>query len=596
MNLSTAALASLLPLAAAMPLGGAVLAPLLARWSNRAALVGCLVTMGGALTVLILAAPRVFGGTVLVHYLGGWRPSGGTVLGIAFAADPFGLLCALVVAGVGLLLLLYTLSELGGLGAREWGGFACLFQLLLAALIGAALTGDLFDLFVWFQVAALSSYGLTGFFLERPIALEAAFKILVLTTLAGFTVFLGAGLLYVHTGALNLGQLHERLAAPAGILDAVALALLIAGFATKAGLLPFHGWLADAHTAAPGPVSALFSGLMVNLGLIGIARLSLQVFPGSGLPVLGALMVIGLATAVVGAAMALAQDDFKRVLAYDTVSQMGVITVGFATGNAAGVTGGVYHLVNHALFKALLFLCAGAVVHRTGQTSLRALGGLAKQFPAITVAFTVGAASIAGIPPFNGYVSLSLIHHGLTDSHQFVPYAVMLLAQLLTVAALGRAAWLAFYRPAHHAEQIDAPLEPHESISPGMATGLIGLGGCCLAFGVFPQQILRMLMEPAAGGLLETARYTAAQLHVGGTVTAAHVTFKYSDWLEIAVTVATLLIAALVVRGYLRLRRDPQPIRGLRALHTGSANDYAAYAVLGLIALVAAFAGGMPGF
>jgi multicomponent Na+:H+ antiporter subunit D len=493
-----------------------------------------------------------------------------------------------------MLLLLFTLSSLRGLGSRELGGFACLFQLLLAALIGAALTGDLFDLFVWFQVAALSSYGLTGFFLERPLALEAAFKILVLTTIAGFAVFLGAGLLYSGTGALNLGQLHKDLAAPAGVLDAVALGLLIAGFATKAGLVPFHGWLADAHTAAPGPVSALFSGLMVNLGLIGIARLSLQVFPNSGLPVLGTLMVIGLVTAVTGAALALAQDEFKRVLAYDTVSQMGVITVGFATGNAAGVTGAVYHLVNHALFKALLFLCAGAIVHRTGQTSLRALGGLGRRFPAVMIAFTVGAASIAGIPPFNGYVSLSLIHHGLTDTHQYAPYAVMLIAQLLTVAALGRAAWLAFYRPAEHAEQIDAPQEPKESLAPGMIAGLAGLSACCVAFGIFPQRILTMLMEPAAGGLLEAARYSAAQLHVGGTVLPVPVAFDYADALELVVTVVTLVIAALGIRWYLRLRQDPQPIRGLRALHTGSTNDYAAYLVLGLLALVAAFAGGMP--
>ena len=588
MSESTAALASLLPLAVAIPICGAVAAPLLARWSRHAALTGCLLGTGGALFVLILLAPRVFGGRVLVHYMGGWRPTGATVLGIAFAADPFGVLCALAVAGIGLLLLIFTLSELGGLGKRELGGFACLFQLLLAALIGAALTGDLFNFFVWFQVAALSSYGLTGFFLERPIALEAAFKILVLTTLAGFSVFLGAGLLYANTGALNLGQLHLDLAAPAGVLDAVALGLLVAGFATKAGLVPFHGWLADAHTAAPGPVSALFSGLMVNIGLIALARLALQVFPGTGLPVLGALMVVGLASAVLGAALAVAQDDFKRVLAYDTVSQMGVITVGFATGNAAGVTGAVYHLVNQALFKSLLFLCAGAVVHRTGQTSLRALGGIGRRMPAITVAFTVGAASIAGLPPFNGYVSLSLIHHGLTGSHQYLPYALMLLAQLLTVTALGRAAWLAFFRREPERKDAEAPLPAHERMKPGMATGLIGLGGCCIAFGVFPQQILRRLMEPAAGGLLEAGRYAAAEMNVGGTVAATNVSFDYADPTELGVALATAAVAALVARAYLRARRDPLPIRRLRALHTGSANDYAAFAVAGLVGLVAA--------
>jgi multicomponent Na+:H+ antiporter subunit D len=588
MSLSTAALDSLLPLAVAIPICGAVAAPLLARWSRHAALTGCLLSLGGALAALITVAPRVFGGTVLVHFLGGWRPVGGAVLGVAFAADPFGLLYALVVAGIGLLLLTYTLSELGGLGKRELGGFACLFQLLLAALIGAGLTGDLFNLFVWFQVAALSSYGLTGFFLERPIALEAAFKILVLTTIAGFTVFLGAGLLYVKTGALNLGQLHLDLVLPAGVLDAVALGLLVAGFATKAGLAPFHGWLADAHTAAPGPVSALFSGLMVNLGLIGIARLALQVFAGTRLPVLGALMVVGLVSAVVGAALALAQDDLKRVLAYDTVSQVGVIVAGFATGNATGVTGAVYHLVNHALFKALLFLCAGAVVHRTGQTSLRALGALARKMPAITLAFTVGAASIAGLPPFNGYVSLSLIHQGLTGSHQYGPYAVMLLAQLLTVTALGRAAWLAFFRPEPERIDLETPLPPHESMRPGMATGLLGLGGCCLAFGIFPQQIIRLVMEPAAGGLLEAGRYAAAEMHVGGTVTPTRVSFDYANTAELVITAITIAVAVLGVFGYLQARREPLPIRHLRALHTGSANDYAAYAVMGMVGLVAA--------
>jgi multicomponent Na+:H+ antiporter subunit D len=592
MSPSDAALGSLLPLAVAIPLCGAVVAPLLARWHRHASLIGCQLTLGGGLAVLILVAPRVFGSTVLVHYMGGWRPVGGQALGIAFAADPFGLLFALAVAAIGLLLLTYTLSELGGLGDRELGGLACLYQLLLAALIGAALTGDLFNLFVWFQVAALSSYGLTGFFLERPLALEAAFKILVLTTIAGFTVFLGAGLLYAKTGALNLGQLHLALAVPAGVLDAVALGLLVAGFATKAGLVPFHGWLADAHTAAPGPVSALFSGLMVNLGMIGIARLTLQVFPGSGLPVLGTLMVVGLASAVIGAALALAQDDFKRVLAYDTVSQMGVVTVGFATGSATGVTGAVYHLVNHAFFKALLFLCAGAVVHRTGQTSLRALGGLARSRPAITVAFTVGAASIAGLPPFNGYVSLSLIHHALTNSHQDVAYAVMLLAQLLTVTALGRAAWLAFFRPEPGETDTEPPLPAHESLAPGMAAGLLGLGGCCVVFGVFPQQILRILMEPAAGGLLEAGRYAAAELQVGGTVVPAGVSFAYADWIELGLAAATVAVAALCVSGYLRTKRDPQPIRGLRAAHTGSANDYTAFAVLGLVALVAALCWG----
>lgn len=581
--MTTAALASLLPLTVAIPITDAVAAPLLARWSKGAALASCLATLCGTLAILLLLAPRVFGGMVIAHYMGGWTPTHGQALGIAFAADPFGLVFALVVAVIGGLLLLYTHSELGGLAKRELGGFACLLQLLLAALIGAALTADLFDLFVWFQVAALASYGLTGFFLERPIALEAAFKILVLTTIAGFTVFIGAGLLYAEHGALNMAQLHDTLTAPAGALDVVALGLLIAGFATKAGLMPFHGWLADAHTAAPGPVSALFSGLMVNLGLVGVARLALQIFPDDHLPVLGALMVVGLVSAVLGAVLALAQDDLKRLLAYDTVSQTGVITVGFATGDAAGVSGAVYHLISHALFKSLLFLCAGAIVHRTGITSLREMGGLARRWPALTLAFAVGAASIAGVPPFTGYVSLSLIHQGLKDGGQTVPFAVMLVAQLITTMALGRAAWLAFFRPRSE------PYETHEPLRPGMAAGLIGLGGCCLAFGVLPQFFLTHLVQPAAGGLLEAGRYSSAVLSKAGygTVTAVNTGFQYANLAELGIVAGTVLLAVLGVAAYLR-SKEPAPVRLLRAVHNGSANDYAAYAAAGLVVLVAA--------
>ncbi|HEV2633592.1 MAG TPA: proton-conducting transporter membrane subunit [Actinocrinis sp.] len=578
--MSTAALGSLLPLPVAIPLAGAVAAPLLARLSARLTLAVGAAALLGSLGVLLLMAPTVFGGRVLVHFMGGWTPVHGTILGIAFAADPFGLVFALTAAAIGTLLLVYTLSELGGLGARETGGYACLFLLLIAGLVGAALTADLFNLFVWFEVAALASYGLTGFYLERPIALEAAFKILMLTTLAGFAVFIGSGLLYADHGALSFAQLHDALAAHPATTDRVALGLLVAGFGTKAGLVPFHGWLADAHTAAPGPVSALFSGLMVNLGVVAIGRLAFQVFPSAHVPILGALMVIGLVSALLGAVLALAQDDLKRLLAYDTVSQMGVLTIGLATGTPAGVAGATYHLVNHALFKSLLFLCAGAIVHRTGVTSLREMGGLSR-WPVVTAAFVLGSASIAGIPPLNGYVSLSLIHQGLLSSHQYVPYALMLLAQLITIAALGRAAWLAFFR------RREDEYEQQEKLRPGMLTGMIGLGGFCVLFGVLPRYVLDHFMAPAAAGLLDPTGYSHIVMSGTGTLPSLSIPFAYTAIQELVVTAASLVLAVLAARSYLR-HREPAPVRLLRAAHNGSANDYVAYAVTGLIALVAA--------
>jgi multicomponent Na+:H+ antiporter subunit D len=579
--MTQAALAALLPLPVALPIAGAVAAPLLARLHRQLAVVAGLVALTGSTVVLLLQAPSVFSGLVRAHYLGHWAPVGGRVLGIAFAADPFGLIFALTSAVIGAVLLMYTLAELGGLGARELGAYACLFQLLLAALIGAALTADLFNLFVWFEVAALASYGLTTFLLERPIALEAGFKILALTTLASFAVFTGAGLLYATTGALNYAQLHIALARHLSTPDLIALGLLVTGFATKAGLVPFHGWLADVHTATSGPVSALFSGLMYAFGIVAIGRLAFDVFGLGSTHILGLLLTIGIVSALLGAVMALAQDDLKRLLAYDTISQMGILAIGLGTGTAPGVAGAVYHLVDHALFKSVLFLCAGAIVHRTGLTKLSEMGGLARRMPVVAGAFVIGAASIAGLPPLNGYVSLSLIHTGLLDGRQYVPYALMLVAQVITIAALGKAAWLAFFRP--RAEGY-GEMEP---LRPGMVAGLAILAACCVAFGVLPQFFLAAVMAPAAASLLDPGRYAAGVLSGAAHLPVPHLLFDYVSPAELASVVACTIVAAWVAWGYLRID-EPAPVRALRRAHTGSVNDYAAYAVAGLLAVVVA--------
>jgi multicomponent Na+:H+ antiporter subunit D len=578
--MSHAVLASLLPLPVAIPITGAVLAPLLARISRWLPLVVSVIAMLAATVVLALLAPTVYRGTLLVHFLGHIGPVHGQELGVTFLADPFGLTFALLASGIGTVLLLYTLSELGGLGSREIGGFACLTQLLLTALIGSALTADSVDLFVWFEVAALASYGLTGFFLERPLALEAGFKILVLTTIASFFVFMAVSVLYDVHGALNLGQLHVALSRHSRDVDLVALALLVAGFGTKAGLVPFHGWLADAHTAAPGPVSALFSGLMVNLGVVAIARICLDVYAGSGRPILGVLTVIGAISAIVGAVMALAQDDLKRLLAYDTVSQLGVLTVAMGTASATGLSGMAYHLIDHALFKTLLFLCAGSIVHATGLTNLSQMGGLARHRPVTTIAFVIGAAAIAGLPPLNGYVSVGLIHDAVRNEHP-VTFAALLVAQVVTVAALSRATYLAFFR------RRDDDYDTLEAPKPGMLIGFGTLAGGCVAFGVLPTFVLTHIAAPAAGVLLHPAAYATAALTGHGALTVPALSFDYLSPIEI-VTAAGTTVAGLVVAGwYVRRDREPKPVSLLRALHTGSVNDYASYAAIGLVVTVA---------
>lgn len=584
--MTDAGLGSLEPIAVVIPILGAVAAPILARVSRRLPLVVSVATMAASTAVLALLSHRVYTGHLVVHYLGHVGPVNGHALGIAFAADPFGLTYALLTASVGTLLLLFTLSSMRELGAHELGGYACLYQLLLAGLIGSALTADLFDMFVWFEVSALASYGLTGFFLARPFAVEAAFKILVLTTIAGFGIFVGAGLIYSGHGALNLGQIHVAVSSDVRTADYVALAFLVAGFATKAGLMPFHGWLPDAHTAAPGPVSALFSGLMVNLGVFAVVRLTLQVYGSVGRPILGLITVLGAASAVLGAVLALAQDDLKRLLAYDTISQMGVLLVGFAARSTSGVGGATYHLINHALFKSLLFVCAGSVVHSTGKERLSEMGGLARSRPVTTVAFIVGALAIAGVPPLNGYASVGLIHDALLHDHP-ATYAVLLVAQIVTIAALARATYLGFLRPRAEA------YERMEQLHPGMWTAFVVLIGGCIAFGVLPGLVIRNVVAPATAWLTTSGAYAGGVLSRTGDLPAAAVRFDYWSSTEL-LTVAGTVVAGLLLAWWYVRHDEPRVVTGLRALHNGSVNDYASYAAAGIAVTTAVVLVGHP--
>lgn len=567
-------LAAALPVPVVLPLVGAVAAPLAARVRTRAPLYIAIAAALGALGVLGFVAARVFGGhgRLVVHFLSNEHPQHGQVLGIAFVAEPFGLTFAMLVLAVGTILLASLLSEFGHLGSKELGGLAALVQLLLAALVGSALSADSVNLFVWFEVAGLASFGLTGFFLERPIALEAAFKNLVLTSIAGFVVFMGAGLLYRITGALNFGQLHDAVPVHPSRAQLLAIALLAAGFATKAALVPFHGWLPDAHTPVPGAVSALFSALMVGLGVVALARVRLLLFPELA-HLAGLLTTLGIVSAVLGAALALGQDDLKRLLAWDTVSQTGILVAGFAGRTAEGVAGGVYHLVNHALFKSLLFLCAGAVVHSTGLTRLSEMGGLVRRRPFLTAGFVLGCAAISGVPPLNGYASLGLIHSGLEA--QPAAYVAALLAQVLTVAALARAAWLGFLRPRR--TEYERLTRPH----PGMRISWALLGMGCIAFGVAPAVFVPHVVAPAASVLVHPAVYASAALGHARAVPALAVQLSYLDPKSLFTSLGEVVVGVLIA--VVAVRRGTGVLKPLRRIHTGSVNDYATFQAVGIV-------------
>jgi multicomponent Na+:H+ antiporter subunit D len=309
----------------------------------------------------------------------------------------------------------------------------------------------------------------------------------------------------------------------------------------------------------------------------------LQVYgTGSGHAILGLVTGLGIGSALLGAVMALAQDDLKRLLAWDTVSQMGVLLVGFASATPEGVGGATFHLVNHGLFKALLFLCAGSIVHSTGLTKLSEMGGLARRRPIVTAAFTVGSLAIAGVPGFNGFASVGLIHEGL--HHEPVIFALALLAQVITVAALARACWLGFYRPR------EEEYERLERTPPGMRVSLIVLGLACVGFGVLPGTFVQHVAAPAASILLHPDAYAHAVLAGSGAVPAHTLTFSYAKASELLTTLVEIVLGLLLAAAYVRTD-EPRPVTWLRRLHTGSVNDYAAFLAGGLVVASAVLLG-----
>jgi multicomponent Na+:H+ antiporter subunit D len=321
---------------------------------------------------------------------------------------------------------------------------------------------------------------------------------------------------------------------------------------------------------------------MVNFGIATIGRLVFTVYPLAGTHVLGLLMVLGLVSALGGAILALLQDDLKRLLAYDTISQMGVLAVGLATNSRTGLAGTTYHLVNHALFKSLMFLCAGAIVHATGATNVSEMGGIARRMPWLVAAFTVGAVAIAGIPPLNGYVSLGLIHDAVLGTGQPLPYALLLLAQAVTVAALGKVV-LAFLRRQR------SPYARDERLAVGMVSALVLLAAACLTMGIFPEWVLRHLVQPASSAMRDAPGYAHAVLSGGGRISVAEVPYRYLQPLELALVPATLALAVPLI-WLARRYRDSDALARIRSVQTGSVNDYAGYLVVGLLVTVASTA------
>lgn len=412
-----------IPYFVALPLTVSVLIQLLAR--RRPALAGWMMTLT-LLALLALAVTTI--GQSGIYTMGGWP----TPVGIDLRLDSLTTLLLLTINGVGFAVALYAMDYMRQYTARP--RFCSLFLLMITGMNGVVMTGDLFNLYVFLEISAIASYSLVAFGTEHE-ELEASFKYIVLGSISSALILVGLALMYGVTGALNMSQVAARVTEfGMGAPLTLAFGLFICGFAFKAALVPFHAWLPDAHPAAPAPVSAMLSGVLIKaIGIYVLARLVFNVF-GAGGSELGLLRWLGVLSMLVGGLMAMGQTDIKRMLAYSSISQVGFIFLALGLGTPLGLVGALYHLVNHALFKSLLFLNAGAVEYVTGTRDLDRLGGLNRALPITGATSLVGSMSIAGLPPFNGFWSKLIIVLACVQAGHYGFAALAVLVSIITLA------------------------------------------------------------------------------------------------------------------------------------------------------------------
>lgn len=437
---------------------------------------------------------------IQVVQIGGWPAP----FGISLVADLFSAIMVTVTGVLALAVAVYSLATLDP--SREQFGYYPLLHLLLMGVCGAFLTGDLFNLYVWFEVMLIASFVLLALGGERP-QLEGAIKYVTLNLMSSALFLAAVGILYGMAGTLNLADLAVKLREPVapGLVTTLAVLFLVA-FGVKAAIFPLFFWLPASYHTPPVAVSAIFAGLLTKVGVYVLIRVFTLLFVQDVGYTHRIILVVAGLTMVTGVLGAVAQNEFRRILSFHIVSQIGYMILGLGLFTPAALAGSIFYIVHHIIVKTNLFLVSGAAHRLRGTYQLKELGGLYRDAPALSILFLIPALSLAGMPPLSGFFAkLALVRAGL-ERAEYLIVAVALGVGLLTLFSMTKIWGEAFWKPQEAARAV-----PASGGWAGIILPIAGLALVTVALGLAGQPLFA-LADRAAAQLLDPAAYIAAVL------------------------------------------------------------------------------------